>query len=135
MHSLNDGPHALKEVVLRRQPSALMFLAVGFLLAAPETTGEPDVLLEDRDAPGMNSAEVGVFEEADEKRLRGLLHGEQGIRRPPKIGAKVLRDLPNQPLERLLTEEKLGRLLVPANFAQGHGARPETVRLLDTASG
>ena len=128
------GPMPLK----RFQPSALMFLAVGFLLTAPDATGEPDVLLEDCDAPGMNRAEVGVFEEADEIRLRGLLHGEQSIRRPPEIIARpliVLRDLPNQPLERLLTEEKLGRLLVPANFAQGHRARPETVRLLDTASG
>jgi hypothetical protein len=46
---------------------------------------------------------------------------------------EVLCDFADEALEGKLTNEQLGRLLVPANFAKGNRARTETMWLLHTA--
>ena len=46
---------------------------------------------------------------------------------------EILSDFTNKSLEGQLADEKLGRLLVPTNLAEGDGTRPEAVRLLHTA--
>jgi len=45
---------------------------------AADAAGELDVLGHDGDALGVDGAEVGVLEEADQVRLGGLLQGEDG---------------------------------------------------------
>jgi hypothetical protein len=48
---------------------------------------------------------------------------------------EVLSNLTNEPLEGKLADQKLGRLLIPSDLAQGDGTRAETMRLLHTTSG
>ncbi len=43
-----------------------------------DAAGELDVLGHDGDALGVDGAQVGVLEEANEVRLSGLLEGEHG---------------------------------------------------------
>ena len=45
---------------------------------------------------------------------------------------EVLSDFTNETLEGELADEELGRLLVPTNFTESDGTRPEAVRLLHT---
>ena len=47
---------------------------------------------------------------------------------------EILCDFTNQPLERQLPNQELGRLLVPPNFTEGDSSGPETMGLLDTTS-
>ena len=69
---------------------------------APDAAGELDVLRHDRDALGVDRAQVGVLEEADEVRLRRLLERDDGRRLEAKIGLEVLGDLADEALEREL---------------------------------
>ena len=55
----------------------------------------------------MDGAEVGVLEEADEVRLRGLLEGEDGGTLEAEVGLEVLGDLANEALERELADQQL----------------------------
>ena len=48
---------------------------------------------------------------------------------------EVLSNLTNEPLERELPDQKLGRLLVPPDLTEGDGTRAETMGLLHTTSG
>ena len=51
-----------------------------------------------------------------------------------KTDLDVLRDFTDETLEGELADEELRRLLVTTDFTKGDSTRPETVRLLDTAS-
>uniref|UniRef100_M8B5A7 Uncharacterized protein n=1 Tax=Aegilops tauschii TaxID=37682 RepID=M8B5A7_AEGTA len=86
-----------------------MFCRLGPL--ATDAAGELDVLGHDGDALGVDGAEVGVLEEADEVGLGGLLQRGDGGGLEAEIGLEVLRDLPHQPLEGQLADEQLGALL------------------------
>lgn len=92
-----------------------------------------NVLGHDGDALGVDRAEVGVLEESDEVGLGSLLQCPDGGRLEPEVGLEVLRDLPDQALERQLADEELGRLLELSDFAEGDGARAIPVRLFDAA--
>ena len=49
-----------------------------------------------------------------------------------EVSLEVLGDLTNEPLEGQLPDEQLGRLLIATDLAEGHGAGPVPVRLLDS---
>ena len=83
---------------------------------------ELDVLRHDRDALGVDRAEVGVLEEADEVRLCRLLEGEDRRRLEAEVGLEVLRDLTHEALERQLAEQELRALLVATDLAERDGA-------------
>ena len=70
---------------------------------------ELDVLGHDRDALGVDGAQVRVLEQADEVRLGRLLQREDGRRLEAQVGLEVLRDLADEALERELADEELGR--------------------------
>ena len=102
---------------------------------AADATGELDILGHDRDALGVDRAKVGVLEEADEVGLGGLLKGEDGRGLEAEVGLEVLRDLADEALEGGLADQKLGGLLVLADFAQGDGTGAVAVGLLDASGG
>ena len=81
----------------------------------------------------MDGAQVGVLEQGDEVRLGGLLESDDGGSLEAKVVLEVLRDLPDEPLERQLADEQLRGLLVPADLAEGDGSRAVSVRLLDSS--
>ena len=92
------------------------------------------VLGHDSHALGMERAEVGVLEEADEVSLGRLLEGKDGGGLEPEVavvaGLVVLGDLSNESLEGDLADEELGGLLVLADLAESDGTGPVAVRLL-----
>jgi hypothetical protein len=96
---------------------------------------ELDVLGHDGDALGVDGAEVGVLEQADEVGLRGLLQRGDGGALEPEVGLEVLRDLTDQVLEGELADQQLRALLLLANLTQRDGAGAEAVRLLHAAGG
>eukprot|EP00964_Phaeocystis_antarctica_P113979 scaffold77957_cov68-Phaeocystis_antarctica.AAC.3 len=102
---------------------------------ATDATGQLDVLGHDGHALGVDRAQVGVLEEANQVRLGGLLEGDNGRRLEAEVGLEVLRDLADQALEGQLADQELGRLLVPADLTERDGARAVAVGLLDAARG
>ena len=100
---------------------------------ATDAAGQLDVLGHDRHALGVDRAQVGVLEEADEVRLGRLLEGDDGGRLEAEVRLEVLRDLADEALERELADQQLGRLLVPADLTESDGARAVAVGLLDAA--
>ena len=101
---------------------------------AADAAGELDVLGHDGDALAVDGAEVGVLVESNEVSLAGLLQGHDGEPLEAQFLLEVLSNLTHKPLERQTAEEELSGLLVLADLAQGHGARPEAVGLLHPTS-
>ena len=83
----------------------------------------------------MDGADVGVIEQSYQISLGCLLESHDSRSLEPEVGLVVLRDLPNQPLEGKLADEKFGRLLVSPDLPESHSPGPEAARLLNTASG
>jgi hypothetical protein len=94
-----------------------------------------DVLGHDGDTLGVDCAQVSVLEQANEVGLRRLLQSQDGRALEAQVGLKVLGDLAHQALERQLTDEQLGGLLILANLAQSHGTRAVAMGLLHAAGG
>ena len=109
------------------------FDALGALTA--NTTGQLDVLGHNGHTLGVDSAQVGVLEQADQVGLAGLLQGHHGAALEAKIRLEVLGDLTHQTLERQLADQQLGALLVAADLAQRHCAGTVAVRLLHASGG
>ena len=80
-----------------------------------DAAGELDVLGHDRHTLGVDRAQVGVLEQADEVSLRGLLERSDGRALEAQVGLEVLRDLADEALEGELAQQELRRLLVAAD--------------------
>ena len=89
----------------------------------------------DSDALGVDGAEVGVLEEANEVRLSGLLEGENRRALEAEVSLELLGNLANQALERELADEELSGLLVSPDLAESDSAWAVPVGLLHAASG
>jgi hypothetical protein len=90
---------------------------------ATDPAGELHVLWVDRDALCVDGAQVGVLEKTDEVGLGGLLEGGDRRGLEPQVGLELLSNLADEALKGELADEKLGRLLVAADLAEGDGAR------------
>ena len=104
---------------------------------APDTTGQLHVLWHDSASTSVNCAEVGVLKQANQVGLGGFLKGKDGGGLDPHVLAaapKRLHDLPEQPLEGKLADEKIWGLLVLADLSQGNSAGTVSV-LLGVAGG
>jgi len=99
---------------------------------ASDAAGQLDVLGHDGDSLGVDGAQVGVLEEADQVGLRSLLQGQKGGTLESQVTLEVLRHLSHKALERQLADQKLSGLLVLADLTKSHGSRSVSVRLLDT---
>ncbi len=82
-----------------------------------DAAGELNVLGHDGDALGVDGAQVGVLEQADEVRLGGLLEGEDGGGLEAEVSLEVLGDLADEALEGELPDQELSALLVLADLA------------------
>ena len=100
-----------------------------------DAAGKLDILGHDGHTLGVDGAQVGVLEEADEVSLGGFLQGHDGRSLEAEIRLEVLRDLANEALEWELADEQLGRLLVATDFTEGNRTGTVTVGLLHTTSG
>jgi hypothetical protein len=102
---------------------------------ATDATGQLDVLGHDGDTLGVDGAQVGVLEQADQIGLAGLLQGHDGRALEAQISLEVLSDLANEALEGQLADEQLGALLVATDLTQSDGAGPVTMGLLHASGG
>ena len=100
-----------------------------------DTASKLDVLGHDGDTLGVDGAQVGVLEQTDEVRLRGLLESHHGAALESEISLEILGDFTNQALERKLADEKLGTLLVTTDLTQSDGTGAITMGLLHTSGG
>jgi len=101
---------------------------------ATDAAGQLDVLRHDGDTLGVDGAQVGVLEEANQVGLGGLLEGEDGGALEAEVSLKLLGDLSHQALERELADEQLRGLLVPADLTESHGPGAVPVGLLHATS-
>jgi hypothetical protein len=81
----------------------------------------------------MQGAKKGILEESDHIRLSGLLKSQDGAGLEAKFGAKLGRNLANEPLKGQLAEEEFGALLVLPDLPEGDGARMVAVCFLHEA--
>ena len=82
----------------------------------------------------MNGAKVGVFKKTNEVRLSGLLKSKHGRALESELLLELVSDFSHESLERELSDQKIGGLLVLSNFSESDGTWSISVRLLDTAS-
>ena len=71
---------------------------------AADSASKLDVLGHDSDALGVDSSQVGVFEQTDEVSLGRLLKSENGRALEAKISLVILSDFTNKSLERKLAD-------------------------------
>ena len=102
---------------------------------ATDAAGQLDVLGHDGDPLGVDGAQVGVLEEADQVGLAGLLQRHHGGALEAQVGLEVLGNLADEALEGQLADEQLGGLLVTPDLTESHGAGLVAVRLLDASGG
>ena len=81
-------------------------------------------------APGVNGAQIAVFKQPRQVRLRSLLQGHQCHAVKAQVGLDLLPNLSNQALKGQFTKEQLCGPLVAAYLSQGHGPRTVAVGLL-----
>ena len=99
-----------------------------------DSSGQLDILGHDRDSLGVDSAQVGVLEQADQVALTSFLQGHDRSALESQVSLEVLGDLTDKSLERQLSDEKLSRFLVSSDLSQCNSSRPVSVRLLHTTS-
>ena len=100
-----------------------------------DATRQLDVLGHDGHSLGVDGAQVGVLEQADQVSLGGLLKSHNGRRLEAEVGLEVLSDFTNQSLERKLSDQQFSRLLVTTDLPKSHSSGPITMRLLHASGG
>jgi len=93
-----------------------------------------NIFWHDRDALGVNRAQVGVFKQASQVRFGRFLQRQDSVRLESQVSLEVLGDFSDQALKRQLADQEFGRFLVFSNLSQRYGTRSISVRFLDTAS-
>ena len=85
------------------------------------SSGELDILGHNGHPLSVNGAQVRVLEQPHEVRFGSFLEGQHGGALEAQLGLEVLGDLADESLERQLSDQELGALLVTADFAEGYG--------------
>ena len=99
------------------------------------SSGELEILGHDGDSLGVDSAQVGVFEESDEVSFGGFLEGHHSGALESQVSLVFLGDFSDQSLEGELSQQEISGLLVLSDFSESHGSGSESVGLLDTTGG
>ena len=99
-----------------------------------DSSCELDVLWHDCDSLGVDGAQVCVLKEPDEVSFRGFLKSHDGGRLESEVSFEVLGDFSDESLEGQLSDEKLGRFLVPSDLSESDSAWSVSVGLLDSSS-
>ena len=100
-----------------------------------DTASQLDVLGHDGHTLGMDGAQVGILEKANQVSLGGFLKSHDGRGLEPQIGLEILGDFTDQPLEGQFADQKLGGFLVTTDFTESDGSGAIPVGFLDSAGG
>jgi len=101
---------------------------------ASDSSRQLDILRHDGDSLGVDGAQVGVFEQANQVRFGRFLQRQDRGGLESQVSLEILGDFSDQSLERQLSDEQFRGLLVLADFSQRDGTRAVSVRLLDATS-
>ena len=106
-----------------------------------DSSGELHVSHHDRDSLGVDGAEVGVLEEANQVGFRCFLKSEHCLRLESDVVLDVSCQVLHDSLEWQLADEQVGLglyggycLLVPSDFSQSNGTWSVSVGLLDASA-
>jgi hypothetical protein len=83
----------------------------------------------------VDGAQVGIFEQANQVGLGGLLQGQDGGALKSQLSLEFVGDLSYQSLEGEFSHQQFSRFLVFPDFPQGDGAWSVTVGLLHASGG
>ena len=93
-----------------------------------DSSRELDVLRHDCNSLGMDRAQFGVFEQADQVALTGFLQGHDCCALQSQISLEVLSDFTDKSLERQLSDQQLSWLLISSDFSQSDCSWSVSVR-------
>ena len=99
-----------------------------------DATGQLDVLWHDGHTFGMDSAQVGVLEKANQVSFRCLLKSLDSRSLESQVGLEVLGDLTDKTLEGQLADQQLGGFLVSPDLTESHGTWSVSVGFLHSSS-
>ncbi|DAA21440.1 TPA: hypothetical protein isoform 3 [Bos taurus] len=119
--------------LLQRRPRALLrprshltwVVAVSFFLQAMESSYSGSTFLPDYCAAWTQGIQP--------VRFASLLQRTDGGTLELQVGFEILGDLPHQPLERQLPNQKMGGFLVRTDFSEGNGPGPVAMRFCHPA--
>ena len=94
-----------------------------------------DILRHDSHTLGVDSTQVGIFEKTNQVSLSSFLEGQDGRSLESKITLEILGNLTDKSLERKLSDEEVGTLLVTTDLTKSDGSGSVSVRLLDSSGG
>jgi histone H3 len=94
-----------------------------------------DILRHDGNTLGVDGTQVGIFEKTNQVSFGGFLEGQDGRSLESEITLEILGDLTDQTLERKLSDEKVGTLLVATDLTEGDSSGSVSVGLLDSSGG
>ena len=97
---------------------------------ASDSFGELEVTGHDGDSLGVDGAEVGVLEEADEVGLSSFLKSKNGGALESEVALELLSNFSDESLEGELSDEELGGLLVSSDLSESNSSRTISVGLL-----
>jgi len=100
-----------------------------------DATRQLDVLWHDGHTFGMDSAQVGVLEEANQVSFRCLLKSLDSWSLESQVSLEVLGDLTDKTLEWQLSDQKLSRFLVSPDLSECDSTRSVSVWFLHSSSG
>jgi len=100
---------------------------------ATDSSGELDILWHDGHTLGVDGAQVGVFEKADQVSLAGLLQSANGSALEPEISFEILSNFSHETLEGQFTDEELSGFLVTTDLTKSHGTGTITMGLLHSS--
>jgi len=100
---------------------------------ATDSSGELDILWHDGHTLGVDGAQVGVLEQANQVGLAGLLQSANGSALEPEISFEILSNFSHETLEGQFTDEELSGFLVTTDLTKSHGTGPVTMGLLHSS--
>merc|ERR1711992_41669 len=100
---------------------------------ATDSSGELNILWHDGHTLGVDGAQVGVFEQADQVSLAGLLQSANGSALEPEISFEILSNFSHETLEGQFTDEELSGFLVTTDLTKSHGTGTITMGLLHSS--
>jgi hypothetical protein len=100
-----------------------------------DSTSQLNVLGLDGDTLGMDGTQVSLLEKLHFISLSGFMKCSQSSWLVAKINLEILGNLTDKTLERYLSDEEIGRLLVTTDLPESHSSRPITVGFLYSSMG
>ena len=102
------------------------------MLGATDLTGKLDILRHDGNPPGVDGAQVGVFEQRHQVGLGSFLHGNERAALETNAPDKVQIDgnFTNEALEGKFTDQEISGLLVSTDLAKSDGTCKSKLSML-----